>query len=109
MGSTRICKSGLFQDQEDGEVRPRDFGLKHCEVADLQGGDAQVNAAILEAILAGRETGPKRDMVLMNAGAALACAGLADDMGNGIEIAQEMISSGAALERLRLLQKASQV
>ena len=69
----------------------------------------QVNAAILESILAGRETGPKRDMVLMNAGAALACAGLADDMGDGIGIAREMISSGAALERLRLLQKASQV
>jgi anthranilate phosphoribosyltransferase len=78
-------------------------------VEDLQGGDAQVNAAILESILSGRETGPKRDMVLMNAGAALACAGLADNMGDGIEIAREMISSGAALERLRLLQKASQV
>jgi anthranilate phosphoribosyltransferase len=48
-------------------------------------------------------------MVLMNAGAALACAGLADDMGEGINIAQEMITSGAALERLRLLRKASQV
>jgi anthranilate phosphoribosyltransferase len=47
-------------------------------------------------------------MVLMNAGAALACAGLADDMGDGIEIAREMITSGAAMERLRLLQKASQ-
>lgn len=108
MGSTRICKSGLFQDQEDLEIRPRDFGLKHCEVEELQGGDARVNAMILEAILAGRETGPKRDMVLMNAGAAIACAGLADDMGEGIEAAREMISSGAALESLRLLQKATQ-
>jgi anthranilate phosphoribosyltransferase len=109
MGSTRICKSGSFQDQEDEEVRPRDFGLKHAEVEELQGGDAKFNAAILEAILAGRETGPKRDMVLMNSGAALACAGLADNMGDGIEISREMIASGAALERLRLLQKASQV
>ncbi len=107
MGSTRICKAGSFQDFEDEEVRPRDFGLKHAEVTDLQGGDAKINAAILEAILAGRETGPKRDMVLMNSGAALACAGLADDMGQGIEISQEMISSGAALEKLRLLRKAS--
>ena len=95
-------------DQSDEEVRPRDFGLKHAEVEDLQGGDAKVNAIILEAILAGRETGPKRDMVLMNSGAALACAGLADDMGDGIEISREMIASGAALEKLRLLQKASQ-
>ena len=108
MGSTRICKAGSFQDQEDEEVRPRDFGLKHAEVEELQGGDAKVNAAILESILAGRETGPKRDMVLMNSGAALACAGLADNMGDGIEISREMITSGAALERLRLLQKASQ-
>lgn len=105
MGSTRICKSGTFEDIADEEIRPRDFGLRHAEVAELQGGDAKVNAAILEAILSGRETGPKRDMILMNSGAALACAGLADDMSDGIEISREMISSGAALEKLRLLQK----
>jgi anthranilate phosphoribosyltransferase len=107
MGSTRICKAGLFQDLEDEEVRPRDFGLIHAEVAELQGGDAAENAVILESILAGRETGPKRDMVLMNSGAALACAGLADTMGDGIEISREVIASGAALERLRMLQKAA--
>lgn len=108
MGATRIFKSGLYQEMVDEEIHPHDFGMKHAEVAELQGGDAKVNAAILEAILAGRETGPKRDMVLMNAGAALACAGLADDMGDGIEISREMITSGAALEKLRLLQKVSQ-
>lgn len=108
MGSTRIFKSGSLQDFQDEEVRPRDFGLTHADVADLQGGDAKANAIILEAILSGQETGPKRDMVLMNSGAALACAGLADDMGDGIEISREMILSGAALEKLRLLQKASQ-
>ena len=108
MGSTRICKAGSMQEMDDEEVRPRDFGFKHAEVEELQGGDAKANAIILEAILAGRETGPKRDMVLMNSGAALACAGLADNMGDGIEISREMISSGAALEKLRLLQKFSQ-
>lgn len=107
MGSTRICKAGLYQDMADEEVRPRDFGMKHAEVTELRGGDAKTNAAILEAILSGRETGAKRDMVLMNAGAALACAGLADDMGEGIETAREMIASGAAHERLRLLRKAA--
>lgn len=107
MGSTRICKSGLYQDINDEEVRPRDFGLSHAEVHELQGGDAKTNAIILEGILSGKETGPKRDMVLMNAGAALACAGLADDMGDGIQLAKEVILSGAALEKLRLLQKAS--
>jgi anthranilate phosphoribosyltransferase len=105
MGSTRICKAGTYQDQEDEEVRPRDFGMHHAEVADLMGGDAKTNAAILEAILSGQDAGPKREMVVLNAGAALACAGLADHMAEGIEISREMIESGAALERLRLLQK----
>jgi len=107
MGSTRICKAGAYQDLEDGEIRPRDFGMKHAEVDELRGGDARENAAILEAILGGRETGPKRDMVLLNAGAALACAGLADNIEDGIDVSREMISSGAALERLRLLQQAA--
>lgn len=107
MGSTRICKSGCYQDQEDEEIRPRDFGLQHAEVSDLTGGDAAANAAILEAILSGRDTGPKRDMVLLNAGAALACAGLADHMGDGIAISREVIESGAAAERLRLFREAA--
>jgi anthranilate phosphoribosyltransferase len=107
MGSTRICKAGAYVDFCDEEVRPRDFGLKHCEVDDLRGGDAMANAAILERILTGAETGPKLDMVLMNAGAAIACAGLSDDMGDGIELAREVIDSGAALERLRAMQAAA--
>jgi anthranilate phosphoribosyltransferase len=105
MGSTRICKAGLYQDQEDEEVRPRDFGLQHAEVADLAGGDAKTNAAILETILGGQDTSLRRDMVLLNAGAALACAGLSDDIADGIAISREMIDCGAALERLRLLQQ----
>jgi anthranilate phosphoribosyltransferase len=43
-------------------------------------------------------------MVLMNAGAAIACCGLADDMGDGIQLARNVIDDGSALERLRLLQ-----
>ncbi len=105
MGATRICRAGLYQDTADEEVRPQDFGLQHADVKDLQGGDATVNAAILEAILAGCDTGPKRDMVLLNAGAALACAGLAADLGAGIEASRDLLASGAALERLRLLQQ----
>ena len=107
LGSTRICKAGLYQDLEDEEVRPRDFGMKHAEVEDLQGGDAEVNAAILEAILSGKDSGPKRDMVLLNAGAAIACCGLADDIGDGIEISRRLIDDGSALDRLRLLQDAA--
>lgn len=107
MGATRICKSGAYQDPADFEVRPEDFGLRLAEVSELAGGDAKHNAEILLAILEGRDTGPRRDMVLMNAGAAIACAGLADDMGTGIEIALEMIKSGAAIAKLKLLRKAA--
>ena len=107
LGSTRICKSGSMQDIQDEEIRPRDFGMSHAEVGDLEGGDAKVNAAILEGILAGKETGPKRDMVLLNAGAAIACCGLSDDIGDGIELSRKLIDDGSALERLRLLQSVS--
>jgi anthranilate phosphoribosyltransferase len=108
MGPTWICKAGAYQDLEDEEITPDDFGLNAVDVADLQGGDARENAIILEAILSGKETGPKRDMVLLNAAAALACAGLADHISDGIEIALETINDGAALEKLRLLQRYSQ-
>jgi anthranilate phosphoribosyltransferase len=104
LGSTRICKSGSMQDIEDEEIRPRDFGMIHAEVSDLEGGDADVNAAILEGILGGKETGAKRDMVLLNAGAAIACCGLSDDIGDGIEIARKLIEDGSAIDRLRALQ-----
>ncbi|MEP3214098.1 MAG: anthranilate phosphoribosyltransferase [Luteolibacter sp.] len=107
MGSTRICKSGTFQDLEDEEINPEDFGMRKTLVADLQGGGAKENATILENILSGKDTGPKLDIVLLNAAAALACSGLADHIGDAIGIARETITSGAALERLRLLQEAS--
>ena len=105
MGSTRICKAGGFSDFVDEEVRPRDFDLKHAEVDDLVGGDAHDNATILLSILEGTDQGPKRDMVLMNAGAGLACAGLVDSMSQGIEKARTLIDSGKALEKLEALRE----
>ena len=78
-----------------------------CDVKDLEGGDAAENAVILTDILSGKETGPKREMVLLNAGAGLACAGLADTMGQGVQLAAELIDSGQALERLHRLQEVS--
>lgn len=107
MGSTLICKSGSFQDLEDEEITPEDFGMRKCTMEELQGGDAKINAAILENILSGKDAGPKTDITILNAAAALACAGVADHIGDAIDIARETITSGAALERLRLLQKVS--
>jgi anthranilate phosphoribosyltransferase len=105
MGSTRICKAGTYEDLVDEEIRPRDFDLKHAEVQDLRGGDAEDNAAILTAILDGSDTGPKHDMILMNAAVGLACAGLVDTVGEGIETARTLISSGAAYGKLKALQE----
>ena len=84
------------------------FGLERTELAQLKGGDASHNAAILRAVLDGSERGPKRDIVLLNAGAALLAAGSVADMGQGIELARETMDSGAALAKLDALIAASQ-
>ncbi|MGE9269156.1 MAG: anthranilate phosphoribosyltransferase [Verrucomicrobiales bacterium] len=104
-GPTRICKAGTFQDLVDEEIAPGDFGLELADLSEVEGGEAAENAEILEGILSGRIKGAKRDLVALNAGAALACAGLADDMEAGLRRAFELIESGAALERLRNLQE----
>ncbi len=105
MGSTRICKAGRYQGQVDEEVTPGDFAIAPADVIDLQGGDAKENATLLTNILAGEESGAKRDIVLLNAAAAIACAGLADNIGDGLKKATEAVDSGEALNRLKLLQK----
>jgi len=107
MGSTRLCKSGTRVDHLEEVVEPGDFSFPVARVEDLQGGDAKENAAILTSILDGSETGPKLDIVLLNAGAGLACAGLAEDLAAGVDQARELVKSGAAIARVKLLQEAA--
>ena len=104
MGTSRVYKSGDDSALTEQTVTPAELGLTACEVEDLQGGEAEQNAKILVDILSGADQGPKRQMVLLNAGAGLACAGLADDIADGVNKAAQLIDSGAALERLRKLQ-----
>lgn len=78
------------------EVTPEQFGLTHCELSDLQGGEGTENAKITKAILDGTEQGAKRDVVLLNAGATLYIGGLADSIADGIKQAAESIDSGKA-------------
>jgi len=78
---------------------PRDFGVPMARYEDLQGGDAIGNREIALAILAG-EKGPKRDIVLVNASAALVAAGRTTDFREGVEIAAHSIDSGAARVKL---------
>jgi anthranilate phosphoribosyltransferase len=81
-----------------------DAGLNPAPLQALAGGDAQQNARLIEAILQG-ELGPRRDVVLLNAAAALVIAGLAADFSGGVRCAADTIDSGAGLRLLALLRK----
>src|SRR5262245_14593568 len=83
-------------------LRPEDFGLARATVADLKGGDREQNADIVRAILDG-EAGPKREIVLMNAAAALVAGGRARELKEGVEVAARSIDSGAARAKLQAL------
>ncbi|GER67160.1 anthranilate phosphoribosyltransferase [Weizmannia acidilactici] len=85
---------------------PEDVGLPYYSNEAIRGGDAQKNSEILLSVLKG-EKGPYRDTVLFNAGLAIFASGKAETVKEGIKIAQESIDSGAALEKLRALRKAS--
>ena len=87
---------------EEWELDPRAIGIYPSAPDELRGGTAADNAAAVRHVLAG-ERGGKRDAVLLNAGAALVAAGVAADIGEGVEIAAAAIDSGAALATLERL------
>ncbi len=82
---------------------PKQFPLQPATIADLAGGDREANAEIIRRILRGEDRGPKRDAVLLNAGAALFVAGRVRSIGAGWELAAEVIDSGPATAKLREL------
>jgi anthranilate phosphoribosyltransferase len=88
-------------------VRPEDFGLTRASIGDLKGGDREQNASIIRSLLAG-ETGPKRDIVLMNASAALVAGGRARELKEGVGLAVRSIDEGAARSKLDALIALSQ-
>ena len=105
-GPTVICEV------RDGKVRqfellPEDAGVARAPLEGLRGGDAQENAAMLRGVLRG-ETGPRRAAVVLNAGAALAAAGVCETISEGVRLAERAIDTGAAEGRLDALVKASQ-
>lgn len=83
-------------------VSPEEFGIDKARLADIKGGSKEENADITLSILKG-ESGPRRDIVLLNAAAALVVAHRAKDFKEGIELAEKSIDSGRALEKLQLL------
>jgi anthranilate phosphoribosyltransferase len=88
-------------------VRPEDFGIPRAAIADLRGGDREQNAQIIRALLEG-EPGPRRDIVLMNAAAALVAGGRSRDLKDGVGLAARSIDDGAARDRLQALVALSQ-
>ena len=104
-GPTRVAEVG------DGvrsyEITPQEFGLSTAPLSSLAGGDATENARIVREILGG-EKSPRRDVVLMNATAALVVAGKAEHLKDAIPIAVESIDSGRATQKLDALVKFTQ-
>lgn len=98
-GSTHVAE------WQDGRVRqytvhPEDFGIPVGTMDEIRGGNAEENARFILELFEGKKGG-KRDIVLLNAGAALHAAGSADTIEKGIELARQAIDDGKAMERLR--------
>ncbi|HEX2863109.1 MAG TPA: anthranilate phosphoribosyltransferase [Deinococcales bacterium] len=98
-GETRVAelRDGLVTEQT---LHPEDLGLGRHPAAALTGGDAAENGQITRNILGGRGTPAQRDVVALNAGAALYTAGAAPDLPAGVRLAGEVLASAAALETL---------
>jgi anthranilate phosphoribosyltransferase len=99
-----LCAPTIVAEVRDGEVTrrtlaPEELGFERAELADLKGGDPFENARITRAVLGG-EAGPRRDVVLLNAAAALLVSGIAPTLEDGVELAGKSIRTGAAAERL---------
>lgn len=97
--ATTICevKDDYYRSYE---ICPEDFGYTRCEKADLEGGSPEDNAKITMDILNGVK-GPKRDAVCLNAGAGLFIGGKTDSLEEGVHMAETLIDSGKALEKLQ--------
>jgi anthranilate phosphoribosyltransferase len=102
-----ICGPTKVSHLKGGEVKtfemiPEEYGFKRAEPEAIRGGDARENAGIVKDILDGQK-GPRRDMVLLNAGAAFVATGLEKDLHGGIKRGEASIDSGAARRKLEAL------
>jgi len=85
------------------QLNPEDLGIKWADIEELKVADARTSAKVLRDILSGQETGPRRDIVILNAAAAIIAGGLADDFKPAIELAETSIRLGKALHCLEKL------
>ena len=103
---TSVCeiRDGWFQSYE---ITPEQFGYTRCDKEELVGGTPQENAQITKDILEGKERGPKRQAVCLNAGAAFYIAGKTETIEAGVRMAEELLDSGAAKKKLEEFVKES--
>ena len=102
MGPTKIMELNAGKITES-MLNHADYGIKKASLDDLKGGDAKSNAEAVKNIIGGKETGPKKDIVVLNAAAAIIVAGLAEDFGSAVRIAGQAIDNGEATRRLEKL------
>ncbi|HLL99133.1 MAG TPA: anthranilate phosphoribosyltransferase [Rubrobacteraceae bacterium] len=105
MDEITVTDKTLVADVSDGaiveyEISPEDFGLSRHAPDGLLGGDAHLNARILRDILTGKERGASRDIVLLNAGAAIHVSGKAKSVEEGMRLARDSVGDGAAAKAL---------
>lgn len=106
LGMTRIRRL-IDGDITAMELDPADFGISAGSIDELKTGDSIANAKVVRDILEGRETGSRRDIVILNAAAAIIVGKLADDFDAAIEIADKAVKDGKALACLRKLVEVS--
>ncbi len=106
VGETAICEFGNGK-YTTYEITPEQFGFERCKKEDLVGGTPEENAKITRSILDGTDRGPKRNTVLMNAGAALYICDKAASLEDGVKMAAELIDSGKALAAMEAFVKES--
>ena len=105
-GETLVCEI-RFGEVKSYTISPEQFGMKRCDLSCLMGGDPQENARITRDILEGRERGPKRDVVLLNAGMSLYLGIDGITLEEGVKMAGELIDSGKAAAKLEEFIKAT--
>ncbi|MBC7119979.1 MAG: anthranilate phosphoribosyltransferase [Candidatus Methanosuratus sp.] len=89
------------------ELTPEEFGLERCHPEALSGGTPEDNAQIIRNIFSGKEKGPRRDVLLMNAAGSLYVGGMASSFRDGIELARNIIDEGKAEKKLEEFIRAS--
>ena len=107
-GPNRISHLHVDGHIQTYELDPMKLGFEGATIQQLQGGTPEDNAQILRGILERKVNGPKRDIVLLNSGAALWAAGKVDSLEKGIDLSRDSIDSGAAVKALDSLIEMSQ-